>query len=160
MTEVATLGSIVGGLSQKLCEAHICWLSVPLTVFLCWLPPLADCFWLSASGCLHLVVCLRLSASGCLPPAVCLRLSASGCLHLVVCSTVDCCCQGAEGQLSLQQLPVSVSPTADGVASHSMLSSVLPVPRQKTESTKTVTTITITTSIHYILYIFIKLRTK
>jgi hypothetical protein len=29
---------------------------------------------------------------------------------------------------------VSVSPTADGVASHSMLSSVLPVPRQKTEN--------------------------
>ena len=62
--------------SQKMCEAHVCWLSV----------------------------------HGCLPPAVC--------------STVDCCCQ----------LPVSVSPTADGVASHSMLSSVLPVPRQKTEN--------------------------
>jgi hypothetical protein len=76
--------------SQKMCEAHVCWLSV----------------------------------HGCLPPAVCIRLSASGCLPPAVCSTVDCCCQ----------LPVSVSPDADGVASHSMLSSVLPVPRQKTEN--------------------------
>jgi hypothetical protein len=83
MTEVAALGSSMGGLSQKLCEAHVCWLSMPLTAFPCWLsvsagclPPLADCFWLSASGCLHLAVCLWLSASGCLPLAVCIWLSA------------------------------------------------------------------------------------
>ncbi len=60
MTEVAALGSSMGGLSQKLCEAHVCWLSVPL----------------SASGCLPLAVCIWLSASGCLPPAVCIWLSA------------------------------------------------------------------------------------
>ena len=68
--------------------------------------------------------CVRPMSVGSLSMVVCLRLSASGCLPPAVCSTVDCCCQ----------LPVSVSPTADGVASHSMLSSVLPVPRQKTEN--------------------------
>ncbi len=145
-------------LSQKMCEAHVCWLSVPLTAFFCWLPvsagclpPLAVCICVSGSGCLPPAVCLRLSASGCLPPAVCLRLSAVQWIVVARGLRVSSACNSFQCQC-LQLLVV--------VASHSMLSSVLPVPRQKTESIKTVTTITITISIHYILYILTKLRTK
>ncbi len=179
MTEVAALGSSMGELSQKLCESHVCWLSVPLTAFLCWLPvsagclsPLADCFWLSASGCLYLAVCIWLFASGCLPLTVCIWLSASGCLHLAVClwlSASGClhpavCLWLSAVQWTVVARELRVSPACNSfqcqclqllivVASHSMLSSVLPVPRQRTESIKTVTTIIIIISIHYITQI-------
>ena len=82
---------------------------------------------------------------GCLPPAVCMvvclrlsaQLSASGfqcqCLQLLMVLPVIQCCLQCSQFLGR---------------------------KQKTESTKMVTTITITTFLHYILYILIKLRTK
>ena len=86
-----------------------------------------------------LALCAWLSASGCLhgclPPAVWIVVASFQCQCLqllMVLPVIQCCLQCSQflGR------------------------------KQKTESTKIVTTISITMSIHYILYILIKLRTK
>ena len=94
-------------------------------------------------GSLCLVVCLRLSASSCLPPAVCLRLSA---VQWIVVASFQCQCLQLLMVLPVIQCCLQCSQFLGR--------------KQKTESTKMVTTITITTFLHYILYILIKLRTK
>ena len=55
--------------SQKMCEAHVCWLSV--------------------LGCLPPVVCIQLFASGCLPPAVCSTVDCCCQLPVSVSPTAD-----------------------------------------------------------------------
>ena len=94
-------------LSRKMCEAHVCWLSV----------------------------------RGCLPPAVCLRLSA---VQWIVVASFQCQCLQLLMVLPVIQCCLQCSKFLG----------------RKTESTKRVTTITITKFLHYILYILIKLRTK
>ena len=56
-------------LSRKMCEAHVCWLSV--------------------LGCLPPVVCIQLFASGCLPPAVCSTVDCCCQLPVSVSPTAD-----------------------------------------------------------------------
>ena len=90
-----------------------------------------------------LALCAWLSASGCLHPVVCLRLSA---VQWIVVASFQCQCLQLLMVLPVIQCCLQCSQFLGR--------------KQKTESTKMVTTITITISIHYILYILIKLRTK
>jgi hypothetical protein len=101
-----------------------------------------------SAGSLCMVVCLRLSASGCLPPAVCLRLSAVQWIVVARELRVSLACNSFQCQC-LQLLMVL-----------SVIQCCLQCSQFLGRKQKTVTTITITISIHYILYILIKLSTK